>query len=96
MYNYNLNNINSFSANVDEIFHLIETSKKILIATHENPEGDAISSAMSMGMFLKSLDKEIYLFCNFSNIGIAFGSKTEPVFIKRSLFKKNSNFNSVN
>ncbi|MCL4546581.1 MAG: bifunctional oligoribonuclease/PAP phosphatase NrnA [Deltaproteobacteria bacterium] len=59
---YNLNNINSFSANVDEIFHLIETSKKILIATHENPEGDAISSAMSLGMFLKSLDKEIYLY----------------------------------
>ncbi|MHB1680080.1 MAG: DHH family phosphoesterase [bacterium] len=59
---YNLNNINSFSANVDEIFYLIETSKKILIATHENPEGDAISSAMSMGMFLKSLDKEVYLY----------------------------------
>ena len=59
---YNLSNINSFSANVDEIFHLIETSKKILIVTHENPEGDAISSAMSMGMFLKSLDKEIYLY----------------------------------
>ncbi|MCL5673646.1 MAG: bifunctional oligoribonuclease/PAP phosphatase NrnA [Deltaproteobacteria bacterium] len=59
---YNLNNINSFSANVDEIFHLIETSKKILIVTHENPEGDAISSVMSIGMFLKSLDKEIYLY----------------------------------
>jgi phosphoesterase RecJ-like protein len=47
---------------INEIFYLIETSKKILIATHENPEGDAISSAISMAMFLEGLDKEVYLY----------------------------------
>ncbi len=52
----------TYSNSINEIFYLIETSKKILIATHENPEGDAISSAIAIGMFLKGLDKEVYLY----------------------------------
>ncbi len=44
------------------IFRTIETSKKVLIATHENPEGDAISSAIAMGLFLTALNKEVYLY----------------------------------
>ena len=45
-----------------EIFRVIETSKKVLIATHENPEGDAISSAIATGLFLEALGKEVYLY----------------------------------
>ncbi len=46
----------------NDIFHIIETSKKILIATHENPEGDAISSVIAIALFLHSLGKEVYLY----------------------------------
>lgn len=46
----------------NDIFHVIETSKKILIATHENPEGDAISSVIAAALFLRSLDKEVFLY----------------------------------
>ena len=51
--------LNNYAA---DIFRIIETSKKVLIATHENPEGDAISSAMATGLFLKALDKDVYLY----------------------------------
>ncbi len=51
--------LNNYAA---DIFHIIETSKKVLIATHENPEGDAISSVIATGLFLKALDKDVYLY----------------------------------
>lgn len=54
--------IKALEATAVEIFKVFETSKKVLIATHENPEGDAISSAIAMGLFLESIDKEVYLY----------------------------------
>ena len=51
--------LNNYAA---DIFRIIETSKKVLIATHENPEGDAISSVIATGLFLKALDKDVYLY----------------------------------
>jgi len=54
-----LNNLNNSAA---DIFKIIETSKKVLIATHENPEGDAISSAIATGIFLRTIDKDVYLY----------------------------------
>jgi phosphoesterase RecJ-like protein len=54
-----LKNLNNSAA---DIFKIIETSKKVLIATHENPEGDAISSAIATGIFLKAIDKDVYLY----------------------------------
>ncbi|MHB1661850.1 MAG: DHH family phosphoesterase, partial [bacterium] len=54
--------LNALNNSTDDIFHIIETSKKVLIATHENPEGDAISSAIAVGLFLKALDKDVYLY----------------------------------
>ena len=59
---YSVSDLNAFKNTADEIFRIIETSKKIMVSTHENPEGDAISSAIATGLFLKSLDKEVYLY----------------------------------
>ena len=59
---YSVSDLKTLNNYADEIFRIIETSKKVLIATHENPEGDAISSAIAMGIFLKTIDKDVYLY----------------------------------
>lgn len=59
---YSASDLNTLNNSTNDIFRIIETSKKVLIATHENPEGDAISSAIAVGFFLKALDKEVYLY----------------------------------
>ena len=37
---------------------LIGQSKKILITSHENPDGDALGSMLSLGLGLIKLNKE--------------------------------------
>ncbi|MHB8232249.1 MAG: DHH family phosphoesterase [bacterium] len=59
---YSASDLKALNNSTDDIFRIIETSKKVLIATHENPEGDAISSAIAAGLFLKALDKDVYLY----------------------------------
>ncbi len=59
---YSDSDLKNLNNSTRDIFKIIETSKKVLIATHENPEGDAISSAIATGMFLKALDKDVYLY----------------------------------
>lgn len=59
---YTAEELLSFKSTTENIFKLIENAKKILIATHENPEGDAISSVIATAMFLKSLGKDVYLY----------------------------------
>jgi phosphoesterase RecJ-like protein len=59
---YSASDLNALNNSTGDIFRIIETSKKVLIATHENPEGDAISSAIAVGLFLKALDKDVYLY----------------------------------
>ncbi|MEM7007601.1 MAG: bifunctional oligoribonuclease/PAP phosphatase NrnA [Thermodesulfobacteriota bacterium] len=43
----------------DELNDLINKSDKILIASHENPDGDALGSTLSLGLGLKKLNKDI-------------------------------------
>ncbi len=49
-------------SSTDDVCSAIEKSQKVLIATHENPDGDAIGSAVAMAAFLRSIGKEVYLF----------------------------------
>lgn len=42
---------------------LIQKSQKILILTHENPDGDALGSLLAMYLFLKKLGKEVTAVC---------------------------------
>ena len=60
--NYLASDLKNLNNSASDIFRIIETSKKVLIATHENPEGDAISSAIATGIFLKAIDKDVYLY----------------------------------
>jgi phosphoesterase RecJ-like protein len=59
---YSASDLKALNNSTGDIFRIIETSKKVLIATHENPEGDAISSAIATGIFLEALDKDVYLY----------------------------------
>ncbi len=59
---YSVSDLKALSGFTNDIFRIIETSKKVLIATHENPEGDAVSSVIATGLFLKALDKDVYLY----------------------------------
>ena len=43
---------------LDEILYEIKNAEKIVILTHESPDGDAVSSALSVMHALKQLDKQ--------------------------------------
>ena len=43
---------------VDEIIELIKKNKKFIITTHQNPDGDAISSELAIYTLLKRMGKE--------------------------------------
>lgn len=44
---------------IQELLNLIDKSKTILITSHENPDGDALGSTLSLGLGLKKIGKEI-------------------------------------
>lgn len=43
---------------IDEIFEQIKISEKIIILTHENPDGDAIGSSLAMKLALNKIGKQ--------------------------------------
>ena len=43
---------------LDTIFEEIKKAEKIVILTHESPDGDAVSSSLSVKVALKQLGKE--------------------------------------
>ncbi len=47
---------------IKKIQDLIEQSKSILITSHENPDGDALGSTLSLGLGLHKIGKEITLY----------------------------------
>ena len=44
---------------LDSIREMVQKAKSILIITHENPDGDAVGSALAMYLTLKKLGKEV-------------------------------------
>jgi phosphoesterase RecJ-like protein len=48
---------------MDQVVHRLKNSKSLLLATHVNPDGDAIGSLLSMGLALDELKKNIQLYC---------------------------------
>ncbi len=47
---------------MDQILRQLANSKKVLLASHSNPDGDAIGSLIAMGLALKAANKEISLY----------------------------------
>jgi phosphoesterase RecJ-like protein len=50
-------------ASIDEIVRAIRGARKIFATTHIHPDGDALGSLFAMGEIVRSLGKEIYLYC---------------------------------
>jgi len=46
----------------DELIQFIAREKKFFIATHINPEGDALGSALALALALESLGKETIVY----------------------------------
>ena len=40
----------------------IGAARKILLITHENPDADGVSSMLALGLWLRRIDKEVYLY----------------------------------
>lgn len=59
---YSNDDLTELEGSTKDILNIIKTAKSVLIATHENPEGDAITSAIAVALFLKALGKEVYLY----------------------------------
>ena len=49
--------MNSFNA----VLKIIRRHQKFLVTTHHNPDADALSSALAVAMFLKSLGKKVFV-----------------------------------
>lgn len=47
---------------MDQIIQHLKKSKHVLLASHTNPDGDAIGSLLALGIALDWLDKKIFLF----------------------------------
>ena len=41
------------------VLKIVRRGQKFLITTHHNPDADAVSSALAMALFLKSLGKQV-------------------------------------
>lgn len=50
------------NSELDRILELIRGSKRILISSHENPDGDAIGSVLALGLGLEQIGKEVVLY----------------------------------
>lgn len=48
---------------MDQIIYRLKNSQSVLLATHVNPDGDAIGSLLAMGLAMESLKIEVKLFC---------------------------------
>ncbi|KPJ76995.1 MAG: hypothetical protein AMJ54_09500 [Deltaproteobacteria bacterium SG8_13] len=44
---------------IDQIAHQLKASNRLLLTSHTNPDGDAVSSMLALGLALKKIDKDI-------------------------------------
>ncbi len=46
----------------DKLYELIENSNRVLITSHENPDGDALGSMLALGLGLRKMNKEVVFY----------------------------------
>ena len=51
----------AISPPIHEIRRLLDRSRRVLVASHVDPDGDAIGSQLAFGAFLRQLGKEVFL-----------------------------------
>lgn len=72
---------------MDQILHHLTNSKRIFIASHVNPDGDAVGSLIALGLSLKAMKKKTCLF-NESPIPAVYRFLPSVDLIRRSICNK--------
>jgi bifunctional oligoribonuclease and PAP phosphatase NrnA len=49
-------------SDLDKIIDVVRTQKRFLVASHENPDGDAIGSMLALGLSLQRIGKEVVFY----------------------------------
>lgn len=49
-------------SDLEKIINIIQTQKRFLVASHENPDGDAIGSMLALGLSLERIGKDVVLY----------------------------------
>jgi phosphoesterase RecJ-like protein len=49
-------------SDLERIINLVQTQKRFLVASHENPDGDAIGSTLALGLSLERIGKDVVLY----------------------------------
>ena len=52
-----------FSDRIAEITRVLASSRRVLVASHEDPDGDAVGSQLAFASYLRHLGKEVFLVC---------------------------------
>lgn len=82
------------SAIIQQIKQAIEIANKILVITHQNPDGDGLGALAALGRYLKYLGKNYALFCvdevppQYQFLPLMYEVKSDPVIF-------NENFQTV-
>ncbi len=50
----------------DELVKIIQASKRLLIVSHQNPDGDAVGSSLAFASYLRSLGKEVVILSEYT------------------------------
>lgn len=45
--------------NLADLFNLLQSSKRVVVTTHHNPDGDALGSALAMGLYLSKKGHQV-------------------------------------
>ncbi len=79
---------------LEKVIEVVQTGKRFLIASHENPDGDAIGSMLALGLSLEKMGKEV-VFYNKDGATIALKFLPGSEKIQSSLASIHGNFDAT-
>ena len=62
-----------------EIVDELRRADKLLLTTHENPDGDALGSLLGMNLILRQLDKDVVMFLDAKNFPLPYEYQRMPL-----------------
>jgi phosphoesterase RecJ-like protein len=69
----------SIATERDEILEELRTADKLLLTTHENPDGDALGSLLAMHLILQQLGKDSLMFLSGNNFPLPYEYRHMPL-----------------
>ena len=69
----------SIATERQEIVDELRRADKLLLTTHENPDGDALGSLLGMNLILEQLDKDVVMFLDGKNFPLPYEYQRMPL-----------------